>query len=439
MNLIPVKQLRHVSASDYSNIDWANLSSTKVISADAIGTKVVELQSNIDSEAATRLAADNAATQDRADIRQEFAAADTALQANLDAEISATNADVAAATQDRADIRSEFAAADTALQTALDAEISATNADVAAATQDRADIRSEFAAADSDLQDDINTEKARIDAILLASTADTDTFAEVVSLVTSVDVENDSIMAGYVLSNNSVVAALQADVDQNEADADAAILALQADVDKNESDADAAILAVQQDVDANELAATQDRADIRSEFADADSDLQDALDAEISATNADVAAASEDRALIREEFALADEELQTALDAEISATNADVAAAAQDRADIRNEFAVADAAIQAEVDQLSADIIKEGDFEMVSTDGPTVAGSAVEEVVDGEIIHKSVEVFCNGLMMKGGYSITYDGSETTISFQPSAKFDLDQYDNIVFKYVKISA
>ena len=44
----------------------------------------------------------------------------------------------------------------------------------------------------------------------------------------------------------------QADVDQNEADADAAIAAVQADVDQNEADADAAIAAVQADVDQNE-------------------------------------------------------------------------------------------------------------------------------------------------------------------------------------------
>jgi transcriptional regulator with XRE-family HTH domain len=50
----------------------------------------------------------------------------------------------------------------------------------------------------------------------------------------------------------TAVAAVQADVDQNEADADAAIAAVQADVDQNEADADAAIAAVQADVDQNE-------------------------------------------------------------------------------------------------------------------------------------------------------------------------------------------
>ena len=46
--------------------------------------------------------------------------------------------------------------------------------------------------------------------------------------------------------------AIQADVNQNETDADAAIAAVQADVNQNETDADAAIAAVQADVDQNE-------------------------------------------------------------------------------------------------------------------------------------------------------------------------------------------
>ena len=61
--------------------------------------------------------------------------------------------------------------------------------------------------------------------------------------------------------------AIQADVDQNETDADAAIAAVQADVDQNETDADAAIAAVQADVDQNESdadAAIALKADIAS-------------------------------------------------------------------------------------------------------------------------------------------------------------------------------
>jgi len=59
--------------------------------------------------------------------------------------------------------------------------------------------------AEAGLQSQIDTEKGRVDAILLASDADKDSFAEIVQLINSVDVENDSAFAGYVLSNNTRV------------------------------------------------------------------------------------------------------------------------------------------------------------------------------------------------------------------------------------------
>lgn len=58
----------------------------------------------------------------------------------------------------------------------------------------------------SDLQGQVNTEKGRIDAILSASEADKDSFAEIVSLINSVDTANDSAFAGYVLSNDAALA-----------------------------------------------------------------------------------------------------------------------------------------------------------------------------------------------------------------------------------------
>ena len=56
-------------------------------------------------------------------------------------------------------------------------------------------------------------------------------------------------------TTQTAVDAVQADVDQNEADADAAIAALQADVDQNEADADAAI-ALKADIDSPALTGT---------------------------------------------------------------------------------------------------------------------------------------------------------------------------------------
>ena len=61
-------------------------------------------------------------------------------------------------------------------------------------------------AADSVLDGKITTEKGRIDAILDASQADKDSFAEIVTLINSVDTTNDQAFAGYVTSNNAALA-----------------------------------------------------------------------------------------------------------------------------------------------------------------------------------------------------------------------------------------
>ena len=58
----------------------------------------------------------------------------------------------------------------------------------------------------------IGTEKARIDAILSASVADTDSFAEIVSLINSVDTTNDSAFAGFVTSSNARATAIEGSV-----------------------------------------------------------------------------------------------------------------------------------------------------------------------------------------------------------------------------------
>ena len=55
----------------------------------------------------------------------------------------------------------------------------------------------------------ITTEKERIDAILSASTADVDTFAEVVSLINSVDLTNDNAFATFYTASNARVSSLE--------------------------------------------------------------------------------------------------------------------------------------------------------------------------------------------------------------------------------------
>ena len=67
-------------------------------------------------------------------------------------------------------------------------------------------------AIESSLDGKINTEKGRIDAILTASVADTDTFAEIVSLINSVDTTNDNAFAGFVTSSNGRATAIEGSV-----------------------------------------------------------------------------------------------------------------------------------------------------------------------------------------------------------------------------------
>ena len=61
-------------------------------------------------------------------------------------------------------------------------------------------------AADTTLDGKITTEKGRIDAILSAATEGADSFAEVVSLINSVDLTNDNALAAAVLSINDDIA-----------------------------------------------------------------------------------------------------------------------------------------------------------------------------------------------------------------------------------------
>ena len=83
---------------------------------------------------------------------------------------------------------------------------------IAADTALSGSAHSQRKAIEADLDGKINTEKGRVDAILSASVADTDTFAEIVDLINSVDTENDTAFAGYVTSSNANQAAIATSV-----------------------------------------------------------------------------------------------------------------------------------------------------------------------------------------------------------------------------------
>ena len=107
--------------------------------------------------------------------------------------------------------------ADSTLTTSLNNEISRATAaegviaaglaqellDRAAAVSGEASAR---VSGDNALDAKITTEKNRVDAILSAAGANSDSFAEIVSLINSVDATNDTAFAGYVTSNNAALA-----------------------------------------------------------------------------------------------------------------------------------------------------------------------------------------------------------------------------------------
>lgn len=149
--------------------------------------------------------------------------AEAALQGEVDAVEVALNSEVSRAT-----------AAESALDgrlTTAEGEIDTLQSDVNQVESDLAAEVSRATAAEAALQSDINTEKGRIDAILSASQADKDSFAEIVTLINSIDTENDQAFAGYVLSNNAAVAAVEGRVTTAEGEIDS----LQSDVADHET------------------------------------------------------------------------------------------------------------------------------------------------------------------------------------------------------------
>jgi hypothetical protein len=120
----------------------------------------------------------NSAVEAEADLRS---AADSTLTTNLAAEV--TRAQGA-----ESDLADDIAAETSARQSAISSAVST------------------LEAADTTLDGKITTEKGRIDAILSASQADKDSFAEIVTLINSVDLTNDDALAAAILSINDSIA-----------------------------------------------------------------------------------------------------------------------------------------------------------------------------------------------------------------------------------------
>jgi trimeric autotransporter adhesin len=165
-----------IDAEVAARIADVNAEETRALAAEGV------LQSNINTEANERVAED-ITLQGNIDIEATRAqTAETAIAADLGTE---TAARVAA---DSAESTARFDA-DAQLSTDLATEVTRATA------------------AEGVLQSNIDTETARIDAILIGASANADNFAKIVTLINSVDTENDTAFASYVLANDAALSA----------------------------------------------------------------------------------------------------------------------------------------------------------------------------------------------------------------------------------------
>ena len=207
------------------------------IVAAPLKTQQAAFGARISTEYSRALAAEGV-IQAALDVQEaKEAAYETSNNAALATEVAANNTDHGSATTDRALIRTQYIAADAVVSTAFAA------ADATVLSTARGDAALAYNNMGK-LEDKIQVEEARVDAILLSAGASTDTFAEIVTLINSVDTANDNAFAAHVSTYNAYVTSNNA--------------ALATEVAANNTD---------------HTAATTDRAAVRTEFAAADSGL----------------------------------------------------------------------------------------------------------------------------------------------------------------------
>ena len=173
-----------------------------------------------------------------------------------------------------------------------------------------------------------------VSAILAASSADKDSFAEIVTLINSVDTANDDALAGYVVSNNAAVAQNAAAIASEETARISDVAAINSKLDGIESGATA-------DQTPAEILTALKTVDGAGSGLDAD--LLDGQSSAYYATAAAVAANTQ---------ALADLDLTYASDADVSAVAADVAVNTADIATNASNIASNSAAISANTSKL---------------------------------------------------------------------------------------
>ena len=144
------------------------------------------------------------------------------LEASLSAEISATDADITSIDTRLGAVSGNLVDSVDSLELALTAEIDATDADF------------------TSVNTRVSIEEGRVDAILLAADADKDSFAEIVSLINTVDTTNDTAFASYALATDasidSLEVALTAEIDATNSDVTRIDAALSAEISATNSD-----------------------------------------------------------------------------------------------------------------------------------------------------------------------------------------------------------
>jgi hypothetical protein len=265
--------LRGGFAGSMDDLDVAIIAEEdRAVAAEAsLSSDIAAVQADVDQNEADSDSAHSAATTDRAAIRAEFAAADaaqtTALETKMANDIATAVTNLIDGAPAALDTLNELAAS-----IADDADFAGTMlADLTAAATDRTAIRSEFAAADSalelairqgsnagsfagsmqDLDDALIAEEDR--AVAAENALDVKIDQEIADRIAAVTAENTAMLAAVAAENAAMLAAVagvQADVDQNESDSDAAEAALQANIDAEEAARIAADGVLQGNIDA---------------------------------------------------------------------------------------------------------------------------------------------------------------------------------------------
>jgi hypothetical protein len=230
------------------------------------------------SSEATRAQGEESRIEGKVDAEELRAEGEEArIEGRLDQEISARQTAVSAEQTAReladADLQSQIDDLDSGNAAGLSTEIAAREA------------------GDANLQSQVNTEKGRIDAILLASDADKDSFAEIVQLINSVDTENDSAFASYVLSNNAALATeqsereaadetLQSNIEAEQARAEGEEERIEGKVDSETSARQSAVQSLETSLEAEETRAEGEEARIEGKVDQEILDRQSAVSGE---------------------------------------------------------------------------------------------------------------------------------------------------------------